>query len=88
MHRFRKLGFIDYHGGTGLQVHSAHSSTSFSTTRTSFRKRGLLSRRHNHPRLRHFLSDFGECRFILLLFCFCFSFIHNVGLWIGVDKMS
>ena len=23
MHRFRKVGFIDHHGGTGLQVHSS-----------------------------------------------------------------
>src|ERR1039458_10234683 len=33
---------------------TVHFSTSFSTTRTSFRKRGMLSRRHSHPRLRHF----------------------------------
>jgi hypothetical protein len=44
----------------------------------------MLSRRHSHPRLRHFLSDFGKCRFILLLFCF--SLTHDIGLWIGVDK--
>jgi hypothetical protein len=88
MNRFRKLVSSTMTAGVGFKS-TVHSSTSFSTTRTSFRKRGMLSRRHSHPRLRHFLSDFGECRFILLLFCFCFCFpfTHNVGLWIGVDKM-
>src|ERR1035437_2887981 len=50
---------------------TVHFSTLFCTTRASFRKNGtLLSCRLNLPRLRHFLDDFGECRFGRLLFCF------------------
>src|SRR5579859_338111 len=49
-------------------------STSFSTTRLHSKKTGLsLSCRHNHPRLRHFLDNFGEGRLSRLLFCFSFT---------------
>src|ERR1019366_6674989 len=49
--------------GVGCKF-TVHFSTSFSTTRTSFRQNGtLLSCRRSHTRLRHFLDDFGECRF-------------------------
>jgi len=49
--------------GVGFKF-TVHFSTSFSTTRTSFRHNGtVLSCRHSHSRLRHFLDDFGECRF-------------------------
>src|ERR1700674_2291770 len=49
--------------GVGCKF-TVHFSTSFSTTRTSFRRNGtLLSCRCSHSRLRHFLDDFGECRF-------------------------
>src|SRR6266852_641185 len=48
-----------------------HFSTSFSTTRTSFRHDGtMLSCRHSHSRLRHFLDDFCKCRFGRLLLGF------------------
>src|ERR1039457_3553896 len=51
-----------------------HFSMSFCTTRPtipSFQKNGtLLSCRRSHSRLRHFLDDFGECRFGRLLLCF------------------
>ena len=30
----------------------------------------MLSRRHSHPRLRHFLHDFGKCRFDRFPLCF------------------
>jgi hypothetical protein len=86
MNRFRKLGFIDYHAGDELQVHSSLLKHCSPRLELPFANNvAMLSCRHSHPRLRHFLFDFGECRFILLLFCF--SFAHNVGLWIGVDKM-
>jgi hypothetical protein len=50
---------------------TVHFSTSCSTTRTSFRKNGiLLSCRRSHSRLRHFLDDLCQCRFGRLLFCF------------------
>ena len=53
---------------------TVHSSTSFSTTRTSFPKNGtLLSCRLSHSRLRHFLDDFGECRFSGLFLGFLFT---------------
>jgi hypothetical protein len=38
---------------------TVHFSTSFSTTRTSFRKMTVFSCRTSHSRLRHFLDDFG-----------------------------
>src|ERR1700719_3919643 len=46
--------------GVGFKS-TVHFSTSFSTTRTSFRQNGTaLSCRHSHSRLRHFFDDFGE----------------------------
>ena len=54
--------------GVGFKF-TVHFSTSFSTTKASFRKNGtLLSCRRSDSRLRHFLDDFGECRFVRLLF--------------------
>src|ERR1700686_3013958 len=53
---------------------TVHSSTLFSTTRTSFRKNGtLLFCRPSYSGLRHFLDDFGECRFSRLLLNFLFT---------------
>ena len=70
MNRFRKLASSTTTAGVGCKF-TVHFSTSFSTTRTSFRQNGtLLSCRRSHSRLRHFLDDFGECRFGRLLFCF------------------
>ena len=59
--------------GVGCKF-TVHFSTSFSTTRTSFRKNGtLLPCRTSHSRLRHFLDDFGECRFGRLFLGFLFT---------------
>jgi hypothetical protein len=54
---------------------TVHFSTSFSTTRTfdPTKSRTLLSCRHSHSGLRHFLPDFGECRFGRWLLYFSFT---------------
>ena len=54
---------------------TVHFSTSFSTTRTFDPKksRTLLSCRHSRSWLRHFLHDFGECRFGRWLLYFSFT---------------
>ena len=44
MNRFRKWGFIDYHAGDDLKVHSSLRVTLFSTTRTSLRTMRQCSR--------------------------------------------
>jgi len=70
MNRFRKLGFMIITLAMRCRF-TVHFSALFSTTRTSSRKNGtLLSCRRSDSRLRHFLDDFGECRFVRLLFCF------------------
>ena len=86
MNRFRKLGFIRYQ--TASLKSTVHFSTLFSTTRTSSEENGaLLSCRASHSRLRHFLGDFGECRFGRLLFYFSFAHMphdsHESGPFTG-----
>jgi hypothetical protein len=62
------------YGHEGTKEFTVHFSTSFSTTRTSFRQNGaVLSCRHSHSGLRHFLDDFCEYCFGRLPLGFLFT---------------
>jgi hypothetical protein len=60
INRFRKLGFIDYHAGDELQVHSSLLNVVLHDYNSILRSVLLIPFRPS--RLRHFLDDFGKGR--------------------------
>ena len=87
MNRLRKLGFIDYHGGDELQVHSSLLNVVLS------RLGAHCSRAEtSHSRLRHFFDDFGACRFGRLLWFSPTPYTHDFtgpgGYWSHLDQAN